>query len=110
MTQEQKEAFIAVQKINEELSIKYTKLNNKDIYKDWLSLTPILSITIADSMTFINLSIPYDLNCEIPEFNIYSSENNDRIFYEKGNKYESFYKFIKRKFLEIKEVINSVKL
>ena len=34
----------------------------------------------------------------------------DRIYYEKGDKYETYYKFIKRKFLEIKENINKIKL
>lgn len=44
------------------------------------------------------------------EITLYNSENNDRIYYEKSDKYETFYKYIKRKFIEIKEEIYSVKL
>jgi len=46
----------------------------------------------------------------IPEITIYHSENDERIFYEKGNRYETFYKYIKRKFMEIKNEIYSIKL
>jgi hypothetical protein len=58
---------------------------------------------------FISLTIPSEKNI-IPEIQIYHSEDNDRIFYEKSNKYETYYKFIKRKFIEIKKEINSIKL
>lgn len=44
MTQEQKVAFDAVTKINDEIFKKYDKLNTKDTYKDWISVMPILSI------------------------------------------------------------------
>lgn len=99
MTQEQKEAFKAVEKINEENFCKYGA-----------DAMPILSITFADYMTFISLSIPSKMSTDIPEIHLYNSENDDRKFFEKSNKYESFYKFIKRKFIEIKEEIYSVKL
>lgn len=110
MTEEQKEAFEAVEKINEELFKKYDKLNQKDDYIDWISKMPIASITIAGNYMFIGLSLQSTKTCNLPEITIYNSEDNDRIFYEKGNKYETFYKFIKRKFIEIKEEIYSVKL
>lgn len=103
MTEEQKEAFEAVEKINDELFEKYNKLNRID-------MMPILSITFAGSYLFIGLTLISTNECDLPELRIYHSENNDRIYYEKSNKYESFYRFIKRKFLEIKEEINSVKL
>jgi hypothetical protein len=104
MTQEQKEAFKAVQKINEELYLKYFKNNDIDN-------VPILNIAFANQMIFIGLSIPSSrIDLDIPEIHLYNSVNNDRIFYEKSNKYETFYKFIKRKFIEIKEEIYKVKL
>jgi len=110
MTQEQTEAFDAVERINGELFKKYNKLDEKDAFKDWIAKMPILSVTVAKNYLFIGLSIPSSNVCVLPEITIYSSENNDRVFYEKSNKYETFYKFIKRKFIEIKEEIYSVKL
>jgi len=103
MSEEQKEAFEAVQKINTEL---YEKWKDKNLDK-----MPILSIAFAKQITFINLTIPsteYDI--VIPEIHLFCSVNDDRIFYEKSNKYETFYKLIKRKFILIKEEIYSVKL
>ena len=105
MTKEQQEAFEAVEKINNELYKKYSKKDPKNFNYDSLDKMPIVSITFAGVYTFIALSIPSPLEIEIPEFRIYNSENNDRIYYEKGDKYETYYKFIKRKFLEIKENI-----
>lgn len=58
---------------------------------------------------FITLSIPSKNNI-LPDITLYNSEDNDRILYEKKNKYETFYKLIKRKFLEVKEEIQVVKL
>jgi hypothetical protein len=102
MTPEQQEAFEAVKKINEEL---YEKWKLKDI-----SLMPVLSITFANEMFFISLSIVSTEKLDIPELHLYGSPIDDRIFYEKSNKYETFYKLIKRKFIEIKEEIYSIKL
>lgn len=110
MTEEQKEALEAVEKINEELYFKYSKRNEKDIYKDWIAELPILSIVFASNYLFIGLTIPHTDACELPEMKIYNSECNDRLYYEKSDKYETFYKYIKRKFREIKEEINKVKL
>lgn len=110
MTQEQTEAFDAVERINCELFKKYNKLDEKDAFKDWIAKMPILSVTVAGNYLFIGLSIQSSDVCVLPEITIYNSENNDRVFYEKSNKYETFYKFIKRKFIEIKEEIYSVKL
>jgi hypothetical protein len=110
MTEEQKEAFEAVNKINEELFKKYNKKNENDIYKDWLAVMPIVSITFASGYILIELTIPSTNTCQLPEFVIYNSEDNDRIYYEKSDKYESFYKFIKRKFIEIKQEICNIKL
>ena len=102
MTQEQQDAFDAVEKINDELFNKYDKKND-------IGSMPIVSITFAGTYMFISLSLP-SVNSQMPEIHIYNSENNDRIYYEKGDKYETFYKFIKRKFIEIKNEIYSIKL
>lgn len=103
MNEDQKEAFDAVVRINEEIFTKYSKINAED-------RMPIVSITFADVYMFIGISLPSTDTCELPEFKIYNSENNDRIYFEKGNKYETYYKFIKRKFKEFKEEIYSVKI
>lgn len=110
MTDKQQEAFNAVSKINEELTKKYLKKHEKDPYNDWLSYTPVLSVMFANDMVFINLSIPSDFEINLPEISIYSSLTDDRIYYENVDRYETFYKLIKRKFLLIKETINKVKL
>ena len=110
MTIAQQEAFDGVEKINKELYKKYSKKNPKNFNYDSLDKMPILSVTFAGPYIFITLSVPANDICTLPEFQIYHSENNDMIFYEKSNKYESFYKFIKRKFLEIKEEINNIKI
>lgn len=83
----------AIDRINSELNLKY-KYDN-----------PILSMVIADRYTFINISLN-----NLPEFNIWYSEEDDRKYYEKSDKYENFYPFIKRKFRKIKEDINKYKL
>jgi hypothetical protein len=97
MNQEQKKAFDAVQKINDEL-LKFW--DEKDV-----SLTPQLSITFCNDMMFISLHIPSGDNIILPELDIYNSIVDDRIFYGEKNEYESYYAFIKRKFNEIKEGI-----
>lgn len=98
MTNEQKEAFDAVNKINDELYKKYGK-------KDTL---PMLSISLANEMFFISLCIPSEIY--LPEIQLYHSVNDDRIYYEKSDKYETFYKLIKRKFLQVKSELNAIKL
>ena len=108
LTQEQQEIIKAVDKINEELYEKYDKKDKMDNFTDWLSLLPIVVVTIADVYSSISLSIPSEYEpLEIP---LYNSENNDRIYYEKSDTDESFYKLIKRKFLEVKENLNKIKL
>jgi hypothetical protein len=109
MTQEQKEALEAVEKINNELYYKYSRKDSANFNYNNLDLMPIISITFADCYTFISLTIPSSKQM-LPEIQLYHSENNDRIYYEKSDKMESFYKMIKRKFREIKEEIYSVKL
>jgi hypothetical protein len=110
MTNEQQEVFEAVDKINEELYKKYSKKDPKNFNYDSLDKMPIVSVTIAGPYLSIGIGIPSTDKCFLPEFNIYNSENNDRIYYEKSDKYETFYKYIKRKFREIKEELNAIKI
>ena len=100
MNKEQKEAYEAVENINEKLFIEYDKNDNLDYL-------PIFSITIADYYFFVSLSIPHDF--ESQEINIFNSESNDRIYYEKTDKYETFEDLFKRRFLETKVQISDVK-
>lgn len=110
MYEEQKEAFEAVNKINEELAERYRTLDQKEPNKCWLAMQPMLTIAFTDYITNISLSIPSFSDCIIPEFELYNSENDDRIFYEEYNKYEDFYVFIKRKFEKMKNEIRAIKL
>ena len=109
MNKEQQEAFDAVTKINEELYKKYSKPDPKNQFGyNRLDIMPIVSIRFAGTYMLISISIPSEH--QLPEINLYWSENDDRIYYEKSDKYETFYKYIKRKFLLIKDEINNVKL
>lgn len=101
ITEEQKEAFEAVEKINEEL---FEYFDNKLM----LNNQPILSIIFADYITLIGLSIP--LTSTSLEINIYNSEDDNRNYDEENDEYEKFYPFIKRKFNEIKEEISLINL
>lgn len=103
ITEEQKEVFEAVEKINEEL---FEYFDNKLM----LNNQPILSITFAGYMTLIELSIPLTLTSTSLEINIYNSEVDDRIYDDETDEYEKFYPFIKRKFNEIKEEISLINL
>lgn len=96
MNEKQKEAFEAVQQINEELYVKYEHNMNQ---------LPVIAITFADIFMSISILIP-----NFPEINLYPCEDDDRIFSEKTGDYEPFYYFIKRKFCIIQEEINKVKL
>lgn len=109
MTEDQKEAFEAVEKINEELYKKYSVKNPSHFGYDSLDIMPIVSICFADVYMFISVSIP-SKNNQLPEIQLYHSENNDRIYYKKSNRYETYYKYIKRKFIEIKKEIYFIKL
>lgn len=110
MTELQKEAYDVVVKINAELYKKYSKPNNKNFNYNSLYSMPILGVVFANEYIFITLNIPSTKTCIIPEITLYNSISDDRIYYEKSDKYESFYKYIKRKFIEVKEEIYSIKL
>lgn len=92
---EQEEALKAVQKLNSEMHDKF-EWNNP--------LLPIFSITIAGFYTFISLNIGEQ------EIKLYNSELDDRVYYEKSDKYESFYIYLKRKFRDYKNNLEKTKI
>lgn len=60
----------------------------------------MLSITIAGEYFTNNISIPDEFTpIEIP---LFISINNDRIYYEQSDRYETFKHYISRKFRKIK--------
>ena len=96
LSEDQLNALEASQKINNELSDKV----------GWDSENlPHISVTICSCYLFITINIG---NCEFEIYN--SAQEESRIFYEKSNKYEEFYSFIKRRFREIKEELNQIRL
>lgn len=97
ISEEQLECLKAVQKINNEM---YDKGH-------WSDHNTLLSMTICSYSYFVTLNIN-SCNTEINLFN--SSEEENRIYYEKSDKYESWYKFLKRKFRDIKFEIENIKL
>ena len=103
MEYEREEAAEAVSRINDELYAKYGE-EGRD-----LSYMPALSITFGNSEVSISLHIPSDYG-EIPSLLLYNSENNDREYYENFDTEERLYKLIKRKFREVKKIINDLEL
>jgi len=96
LSEEQIGAINAVQRINNELYDKF------GFNVDWEH--PLLSCTISSYYMSIEININ---EITLP---LYNSSNNDRIYYEKSNKYEEWYSYIKRKFREIKQLLDSLKL
>lgn len=108
---EHAEAFRAVEKINDELYEKYSKKDPKNFDQDSLDKMPIVAITIGTAHMSIKLHIQPSRTMPPLEIPIYHSfEEEDRIYYENSGKYESFYKFIKRKFRAIKEELYAIKI
>lgn len=95
LNEKQKEALEAVQKLNNEMHDKFGWDN---------PLLPIFSISIAGFYTFISLWIGEH------EIKLYNSEEDDRIYYEKSDKYESFYTYLKRKFRVYKSNLEDIKI
>jgi hypothetical protein len=98
LSENQLGALKAVQKINNEM---YDKVG-------WQNHCDLLSITIASYYFFISININHnDFKLECP---LYDSENDDRIYYKKSDKYEEWYSYLKRKFRLIKERLNLIKI
>jgi len=97
---EREEIIAAVDRINEEL---YNKAVKKDKIMETL---PQLGYVFYPSVNLISLSIPGEYDAH--EFNLYCSENHDRKYYEKSDKYETFYSFIKRRWRDIKKNLDKI--
>lgn len=89
--------------IREEIEFAVDKINDELIDKKIYNVQ--FSFTFSGPYALIGISL---LNGE--EFNIYQSEDNDRIYNEESDSYEPFYDLIKRRFLEIKREISKIKL
>jgi len=90
------EALVAVDKINIELFEKY----------GYDYTAPLVGVHFLDDYIGFFVMLPESSI----EFNLNDTSEDDRIFYEEGNKYESFYDYIKRKFSEIKVKINKYEI
>jgi hypothetical protein len=86
----------AVQRLNNELHDKFG-WDNPDL--------PIISMRIARYHYEVSITLYNSL-----EIVLFNSSENDRIYYEKPDKYENFYPYLKRKFRETKQYINQIKL
>lgn len=96
ISEEQEECLKAIQKINNEMHDK----------EGWDDHDTLLSMCICSFYYAIVLNV----NKANTEITLFSSSNDDRIFYEKSNKYEEWYSFIKRKYGEVKDILNNIKL
>ena len=96
LSDDQRDCLIAIQKINNEMHDK----------EGWESHDTLLSMSICSYMFFVSINI----NKANTEIKLFSSEDNDRVFYEQSNKYEEWYSYIKRKYREAKLTLNKIKL
>lgn len=93
---EQQKCIEAVQRINNEMHDK----------EGWENHNTLLSVTICGFQYAVDMYID-KANAEI---NLFNSENDNRIFYEKSNKYEEWYTYLKRMYREAKTILNDIKL
>ena len=96
LSEEQHNCIGAVQRINNEMHDK----------EGWENHDTLLSVCMCGYYFFVTLNIN-KANAEITLFN---SSNDDRIYYEKSDKYEEFYSYLKRKYRETKDIISEIKL
>ena len=104
MTQEQEEALSAIEAIND-------KFNETQNQEDGSFFPPTLTMTIMNSYTRISLLLFLGDGEEL-ELPIYSSENDDRNFFEDENAghYESFNEFLHRKLKETEKKLHDIRL
>lgn len=96
ITKEQLECLQAVQKIN-------NKMHDKG---GWDNHNSLMSMLICG----YHFGVTLNLNSADTEIQLYNSSQDDRIYYEKSEKYEKWEPFLKRKFRQVKEQINNIKL
>lgn len=98
-----KELYDTVERLNEELYEKWLE-EGKDF-----SLLPCFSCRFARNMDFVDFH-PVSNDITLPEIHIYCSETDTLRYNEKNNTTESYYSFIKRRFKEVKQQLNAIKL
>lgn len=96
LSEKQLKCLEAVQKINNEMHDKEEGGNHDTL----------LSVTICGWY----FSVVLNVNKCNTEIALYNSEQDDRIYYEKSDKCEEWYSFIKRKYRETKNILNAIKL
>lgn len=90
----QKGALDAVQRINNEM---YGKVG-------WENHNILLGIDICSWYFLVYIE---SINFRVT---LYNSEQDDRIYYGKSDKYEEWYSFLKRKFRDFKKELENIKL
>lgn len=93
---EQQKCVEAVQRIN-------NKMHDKE---GWQNHDTLLDISICGFHYAVDMYIG-KANVKI---NLFNSGNDNRIFYEKSNKYEEWYTYLKRMYREAKTILNDIKL
>ncbi len=108
ITGEEAEIRAAVDKINDKIYKKYEKLGSGDEFNHWFNLMPAIVVTSTGYITAVSVSIPTE---DIPpiEIHLFHTEDNDRIYYEGTDTYESWFKYTQRKWRDVKNVIGFVK-
>ena len=99
LTEEQKEAITACEKLNDKLSVKYEHEPENQ---------PILSTNIYYYACSVDINIPHEFG--FINIQLYNSENNDREFIENKNDYEPLYTYLTRTYNDLKNLINNIKL
>lgn len=85
------------------------KVNQKFYKKYGWQSHPRVSLTVLETHM---LTFRIDIHIYGQSLHIYDSYEgiNGPLYYEKSDKYETYFAFIKRRFLEIKEELNQIKI
>lgn len=99
LNEDQSGCLKAVQRIN----------NEQHDRVGWRSHNNLLAMSICSYAFVVKLHVGM-----LAEITLYDSSQDEdyggRIYYEKSDKYEEWYSFLKRKFREVKNDLNNIKL
>jgi hypothetical protein len=101
MTEKEQAIYDAVQRINEELDKKWRKRGH--------DMRPTVICTFGSHIQVIAISL-CSRTISFQEICLWCSVDDDRIYYEKSDKYETWYQLIKRKWRIAKDEVNMIKL
>lgn len=101
MTEKEHAIYDAVQRINDELDKKWSKRGH--------DMQPIVSCVFGSHVQAIDIHLSSSA-IKFQSINLWCSVDDDRIYYEKSDKYETWYQLIKRKWRQAKEEVNMIKL